>query len=303
MDENLTNGDRFVRSYLCQKNPVYSSNRGAKIDSWKSVRVQRHFDELENGWNKNCDLSTITETMSQLLHEIDLKLNYDLTAKKRQTFLDIGAATGGFSFYLLNFERIAHKGYGITLPVEKGGYEMLLEPSPYYEFMYADIVEDFDTIVMSFEANKRMFSLCICDANLTDKSKKEDGEKRKELLVYQLKLALMFLENSGDLLIKLSSSASAFNISILVLLNTIFDITRAVKPQTCHRVRSSYYLFCSNFNKDKYNKNFDLDRYREDSIDFEKINVLNTRVIDLFGKSLAHVWNLQKKALNEFRRR
>lgn len=297
--ENLTNGDRFVQGYLVQKCPIYSKNKSLKYDVWKSKKAQKHFEELEKGWVENYDMNNITETMRNLIAEIDKRLNFRITERKRR-FLDIGAATGGFSTYLLNSERFYNSGFGISLPVEKGGYEMLLEPPISYEFIYADIVDEFDSIYARLETNNKIFNLVLCDATLP--SNIEDMKKRKELLDFQLKLGLSFLEPGGDLLIKLSSSAYAFNVSIMVLLNNIFLETFAVKPITAHKIRSSFYLYCSGFNKELYLKWFNLNRYGEDSIDTERIDVLNTKVLDVYAKNLIPIWKLQAEQLFEFRK-
>lgn len=295
----LTSGDRFIQGYLCQKNKSYSNNRSAKLDMWNSKKAQKHFEELKNGWDENCDEVSITETMSSLLEEIDNKIGNKIVCTRRR-FLDVGSATGGFSYFMLNFEQLIHTGFGITLPVEKGGYEMLLEPCKYYDFMYADIVEDYEIICDKFNMDKRTFNLALCDATLVGDEK--DPKKRKELLTYQLKLALKFLEQNGDLLIKLSSNVSAFNISVLTLLNIIFENTRIVKPIICHKIRSSYYLFCSKFKKQYYDVTFDLSRSSEDSIDSKKIDVLNHKLIDIYAANLAPLWDAQTKCLIEFRK-
>lgn len=149
----ITQQDKKLQSYWCQKSTPFTKNMDTKMKMWNDRKAQKYFEDLKNGWREETDDQLILNTMRTLLKDINERADF-LLSSKTSRFLDIGAACGGFSRYMLD---MGHYGIGITLPIENGGHEMLIDEPERYETIYHDITESLPHL-------DGCFDFVLCDA-------------------------------------------------------------------------------------------------------------------------------------------
>lgn len=242
-----TRGDKRIHSYWCQKNDVFSKNIDWKNKIWRNKDCQKYFEELKEGWRAETNEELILQTMQNVLKDVDDKAGFRIS-RKQGRFLDVGAACGGFSSYMLAH---GHGGVALTLPEDFGGHKMLVEDSDNFETKYIDITQEpFDLDL------GEKFDTILCDAtflgsykNATSMKEEYDEEKwikgQFKVMVAQIAIALKHARRGTNIVMKLTCKPQAFMMSIILLMQLLFNGKCApIKPTVCHKVRSSFYLVC-----------------------------------------------------------
>jgi adenosine deaminase len=189
--------------------------------------------------------------------------------EKYSTFLDICSNPNTHTLYVLDSNPDI-KGTGISLQIEKGGYEPSKEISTYsnrYNIIYFDLLNDnFDTL----PTNKVDYvtSECFVRHNIKNKgvSFEDVVQLNNQLQNKSLKLLSLKLKPKSDALILLPFHFDPivfFN--YLYVLEQMFDKITLYKSPTYQPNLSIVYIYCQSFNP-----NFDLDLLTANKILFDK---------------------------------
>jgi len=174
--------------------------------------------------------------------------------------LDICMAPGGYTASALKYNPGA-KTYGISLPVNAGGHEVLLRdlPSGKSTILYLDVTmlaAEFGTDVIptthpnpeSFLMDRpflgQRFDLVFCDGQVLRTHERPEYREQLEprrLTVSQLIFALQRIRTGGTL-IMLLHKVERWQTTELLYLFSHFSAVRLWKPKKKHATRSSFYM-------------------------------------------------------------
>ncbi|CAD7966850.1 unnamed protein product, partial [Amoebophrya sp. A25] len=155
------------------------------------------------------------------------------------SFLDIGAAPGGASQYLLNMPECAC-GFGMTLPVPDGGFPIAVRSQGRYQIHFGDLLESPDRTWIAETTGP--VHLVFADAQLLKKSRqrhwpRSDQEARTCLLTSQVLNGLWNLAPGGTFVIRLYAYGSDMcrnETRLIFLLMQHFETVRPFKSATYH---------------------------------------------------------------------
>ena len=314
-DRNLMGtADLTLQGVWSARSAIYRNNFQCRARMWGDADAHQYFNRLHTGW-ENTDYNHIVHTMGNIMQEIDTRYNGKLSSRPRH-FLDIGAASGGFSTYFLNQNQATHRhsGVGITLPENQGGHKMLLGDTDVYHVHYTDVTQD--PLTYDIRDVRQPFNLILCDAARLGGVQGETDMKawmnaHQRLTIAQLLIAFRHLDPGGELIVKVSCKTQAFSASVLLLLFRLFG-TRVtlIKPRQAHRCRSSFYIVCSGFPRAEYDRDWKQaledawlhvrnDRHCIlDSVASSKINVLSLESTYTLVRLLEPIWAFQSKAIS-----
>ncbi|KAJ3091095.1 hypothetical protein HK102_001728, partial [Quaeritorhiza haematococci] len=220
------------------------------------------------------------------LEQVDAKTGGTIKAGRFEKFLDLGAAPGGFSRYLLESNPLA-KGVGVTLPAEDGGLPLVIDSSPVlsdptrYKWIARDVTDHPEDIRFDFneqdpaprstsvELVDLVVAGCIyrdhetSDPNRSSPPTRDSTIPRQRLTVSQLLCALLNLSQGGTLVMVSNTKPFLLHIEVLVLLRSLFTQLTPVKPTVLHTVRSSYYLVAAEFDRSKAETDGVFDKLRQ----------------------------------------
>ncbi|CAD7960096.1 unnamed protein product [Amoebophrya sp. A120] len=178
------------------------------------------------------------------------------------TFLDIGAAPGGASQFLLDRSPMSC-GYGFTLPPEWGGFPMGLKNCfGRYQLHLGDLLADPDKV--DLVRCQRAVHLCFADAQLLKQSAgfvngnvRSEQEARTCLITSQVLNGLTNLKENGLFAIRLYAYGSEMcknETQLIFLLMHYFYDVRPWKSAQFHASDLSFYLVCSGFKRQQFAK-------------------------------------------------
>lgn len=171
--------------------------------------------------------------------------------------LDLCMAPGGYTASALKYNPSA-TAFGITLPPEEGGHELLLQSSQ-SSVLYLDITmlakefgvespplthPDHGKFLSERPYLEHAFDLVFCDGQVLRTHQRAEYRERHEALrltVSQLILALQRVRNGGTVIILLHK-LEAWDTAELLHLFQQFSSIQLFKPKQKHAIRSSFYL-------------------------------------------------------------
>jgi len=160
-------------------------------------------------------------------------------------FLDLGCAPGGFAAELLRrFPRA--RGYGVTLPPQRGGQNLFreLRDHPRFRVWHADAETEFPR-----ELARRTFDVVVDDAVATRTSAGSDPapDCADRLSKRTLALALAHLSPGGVLVRRERLDAVVSTMQRLSTLRRTFADWTAIKPASSYALTRTYFLTCSGY--------------------------------------------------------
>ncbi|EPQ53652.1 hypothetical protein GLOTRDRAFT_45291, partial [Gloeophyllum trabeum ATCC 11539] len=198
--------------------------------------------------------------MKKIMREIDNHTG--CIPFRRLDFLDLGCCPGGFSSYILTKNRKA-RGIGVSLPVEEGGHESMLENEfqPRFDLYFADITsfqlgpstidhERFWSLPTPISSGR--FDLVIVDGHQlrTQVSEYAAPWDIDRLLISQIIIALQTVRPGGTIIIKLTHPESIMTAKVLFLLESLSKRLSTYKPRTMHTKRGSFYAVARGLGKE-----------------------------------------------------
>eukprot|EP00929_Paragymnodinium_shiwhaense_P094080 TRINITY_DN544_c0_g1_i1.p1 TRINITY_DN544_c0_g1~~TRINITY_DN544_c0_g1_i1.p1 ORF type:complete len:544 (+),score=123.58 TRINITY_DN544_c0_g1_i1:131-1762(+) len=182
-------------------------------------------------------------------------------------FLDLGCAPGGFSSFLLDDPR-CKAGFGVTLPSLSGGFPVRVR-RPNFFLQQGDLFEIGFNDLLASKVN-----VCICDAqylrnNISWDDKYKGVRCRSKqhgvwaLLCKQMWLGLSKLETGGIIIFRFgwrdpgdhcpaTRWYKKMTVRLFTILHDLFDEVRDVKSDYFNALQSSFYVACTNFDREKF---------------------------------------------------
>lgn len=191
----------------------------------------------------------------------------DRTEIEELEVLDICMAPGGYSASALRYNERA-KVYGLSLPEEEGGHEILLpnwQEDPRVQVHLLDVTMldaelgypnllPFDHPWAPYFSNFRpypgqKFDLIFCDGQVLRTHDRAVGSKfeASRLTTAQLILAFQKIRKGGTIVMLLHGLNKPHNVNLLEGFSEISEID-VFKPSRSHADRSSFYLVAKNLN-------------------------------------------------------
>ncbi|RKF61078.1 putative s-adenosyl-l-methionine-dependent methyltransferase [Erysiphe neolycopersici] len=203
--------------------------------------------------------------MVQIAEEMHLASNIFYVQKKNRVdfrILDICMAPGGYTAAVLKFLPFA-KCFCLTLPLEKGGHDILIDKSRLEGLKLLDITllikEYSDKLVPHNYPGKSDFSnlrpfhchkfdLIFCDGMVLRTHSRPEWREDTEatrLLLSQLILSMQRLRSGGTIVILLHKVENWESILTIKAFSAFSDI-QLFKPVKKHNTRSSFYMIAKN---------------------------------------------------------
>lgn len=245
--------------------------------------IDEFFRQLKTRGNNKPDSAhrwTFYNGMKEINQRVD-RFSFDTDQVK--CFLDLGAAPGGFSWWLLEKNPSA-KGLGITLPPESGGFSMGFEANDRYNFIYKDVLQDPEKIWsqnMVDEVAEPQFDLCIAGcmfrwAGMQEPDSEEEkialSQTRQVLRYSQLLSALLNLQDRGTLILVSKAKPQLSQVEMTCGLKSCFEHIYPIKPERVHAVRSSYYLVGVGYQREKAVETKLIEKLRDASKNLKNIS-------------------------------
>ncbi|KAJ3121750.1 hypothetical protein HK100_012247 [Physocladia obscura] len=240
-EEKAKLGSNALNDSLFERNKPVPSSQIAHLNTQHTARF---FERMQ---------SVIQEVV------IESRLSAALQTLKEFRFLDIGAAPGAFSQWLISAFPQA-SGFGISLPRSRGGHLFMAEcaNSPRYAVNFVDILstEFYKTHkARNTNNNNAQYNLIIADCLYLDEKPwtlpsgpikpgtfHENHSLGYNLLtITQIHMALTSLVENGYFIMRVSSNGSVPTTATLLALSPFFKSCKVIKPTTSHQLRSSCY--------------------------------------------------------------
>ncbi|KAF5347521.1 hypothetical protein D9758_014516 [Tetrapyrgos nigripes] len=184
-------------------------------------------------------------------------------------FLDVGCCPGGFSSYLLSHYPLS-QGTGISLPVGKGGHELLLEEDlrSRFNLIWADITlfdlrnenrfipHGWNQSIFTpfpFPPDHNGFGLVILDGHPLRTQASATGGSQDvhalgdRLLISSLIFGMFSIRNGGTIIMKLSMPDRKITAQMMYLFDILAEDIRTWKPVNIHAIQSTFYVIARNF--------------------------------------------------------
>ncbi|KAI9098821.1 hypothetical protein DFS34DRAFT_649524 [Phlyctochytrium arcticum] len=271
----------FFHENLYRRSPLLRSLHLLKDEFEKDENVERMFQKnratsvhtMSPAASKDSALSSrFADQFKGAMNEIDRQAAGRL--KNRITrFLDLGAAPGGFSKWILE-ENEGATGMAVTLSPEMDGLPMVLEGAlsdpTRYRSTYRDVTDrpmdisfirpsESDPPTEADYVPQPACDLVIAGSIYRDHSTADPsrtspppirGRSRQQLAISQILTALANLMEGGTMIVVSNMKPLLYNLEILCFLHPLFEQLIPVKPTGVHTIRSSYYLVALGFKRE-----------------------------------------------------
>ena len=179
--------------------------------------------------------------------------------------LDLCMAPGGYTASALKYNSAA-AAYGITLPPDEGGHELLLL-HPQSQVLFLDITmlaaefgveappsthPDYAKFLNTRPYIEHQFQLVFCDGQVLRTHRRGEYREPREALrltVSQLIMSLQRIRPGGTLIMLLHKIEAWDTIELLHIFSS-FSAIELFKPERKHAARSSFYLIARNVQPD-----------------------------------------------------
>jgi hypothetical protein len=239
-------------------------------------------------------------------------------------------APGGYTASALAYNPGA-TAYGVTLPPDQGGHEILFRSSK-STVMLLDITmlarefgveepssthPDYASFLQDRPYLEHRFELVFCDGQVLRQHQRHEYREKQEglrLLVSQLILALQRIRNGGTLIMLLHKMDAWDTVELLYEFSH-FSTIQVFKPKKKHAIRSSFYLIAKDVKPDSDAAQAAIGRWKmawsratfgseagtDDRVMVDCHHV--ERVLDQFGSKLVELglplWDIQAEALSK----
>ncbi|EEQ28917.1 hypothetical protein McanMca71_001022 [Microsporum canis] len=267
--EDEEKDSEILDSYLQERSPAFNALRAVQKAVWQSPAADEHFLKQR----ERADSATPTlkkyffRTMRAIGDQLQAAKHIIPPPGETKGFkvLDICMAPGGYSATALRYNK--HSSiYGLSLPEEEGGHEMLLQnwqKDPRFDVRLMDITmlsTEFgspdllpaDNPLASQFSSCRPFDgleadLVFCDGQVLRTHERAVGSKfeASRLTSAQLILALQRIKKGGTMVMLLHRVNNPRNVKLLHAFSQFAEID-LFKPTPSHAARNSFYLVAKN---------------------------------------------------------
>ncbi|KAH0032293.1 NAD(P)-binding protein, partial [Aureobasidium melanogenum] len=282
-----------------------------QLRGWKSKKADRYFaDQRHSADHAN---EKLQRRFFSIMVEIGKELNEATTAFKldpHSNVLDFCMAPGGFVKCVLNLNPDAQVD-AFSLPQEQGGHRVLLRnwaTDERISIRWIDITmfaeemghledeynrTDWKSSAQKWPYRTERYDLIVCDGQVL---RTHQGQELKEsvepvrLTCAQLYLGLKRIRPGGTLVVLLHRINTPRNFRIIHLFHK-FSQVQLYKPDTSHKMKSSFYLVAKNVRPDER-------AYAEAMAHFKQLWDHATYGIDNESQAeFSTEWELSKKSL------
>jgi len=189
--------------------------------------------------------------MKGLFLEIDVNLKC-VPVQGSLDFMDLGCCPGGFSSYILS-KNISANGTGVSLPVDDGGHQFLLEEHhrsrfhlystnlTYYQ-LGPSIIDDDRLQTIPSQISEHSFDFVLLDGHQLRTQASALPWDSDRLFISQLILGLQSVKERGTIIMKLPMPHKPIAARILYLFHTISSQLLRWKPRSMHANRGTFYM-------------------------------------------------------------
>ncbi|KIY51592.1 hypothetical protein FISHEDRAFT_36728, partial [Fistulina hepatica ATCC 64428] len=198
-------------------------------------------------------------SMKAVIGEIDEAFGRTIIPQSTQLrFLDVGCCPGGFSSYILS-QYPSTLGTGLSLPVEWGGHEFLLEDNlrERYALIWGDVTQYqlgpqilWKSNLHPFPFNPEYepgFHLVILDGHPLRSRDVNVHLRGDHLLISQLIIGMSTISQSGTVIMKLSKPERVITSQMLYMLDILCADIRTWKPTCMHAIQETFYVIARGF--------------------------------------------------------
>lgn len=187
--------------------------------------------------------------LSELINYLNIKLPA-MSDEKEMKFLDLCAAPGGYSMYLVSKYKVS--GYAISL--DEGG---LTYHSDFPEDKVQKIWGSKGTGNLLDYENKidlpSKVSFVFADGAVHREAKYDHLKEQTcfKLFCAEVYQALRFLEEDGFFICKFFNLLSRPSQDLLILITHVFSTVKLIKPPHSRSINNEVYLYCNNYKRDE----------------------------------------------------
>lgn len=275
-----------ARRWFYDQSDIFKRLQHAKKQFGDKPEVENMFNQHRAN---NVDKKVGTKFADQFyvcMDDINETAGSLLTNDSVKAYLDLGCSPGGFSTWVMANNRECRQsllhgyprlfantlgrtadslGLGITLPEEKGGLPLVSHPDGDYQVSFLDItqLDEARKIITTRHPKGVDLVMAACIYRDTETAlPRVDGKPpiesrtppgaRTILSLSQIILALDHLQDEGHFVFVLSNKPDPATIQVLVFLRSLFKSIVPCKGKNLHGIRSSFYLFCDQFDRAAY---------------------------------------------------
>ncbi|KAL5354158.1 hypothetical protein ACLOAV_000243 [Pseudogymnoascus australis] len=328
----------ILNEFFAQNEPAFRKLSAIREKGWQNPRGDDYFkrqrqvadgakDKMAAGFYR------MMQEIGDEMHERTRCLSPQPNSGGNMNILDICMAPGGYTASALKYNPRA-TAFGISLPPEQGGHEVLL-PRNRSTILFLDVTMlakeyGLETIPpthpdpTSFLDERpyfnQTFQLIFCDGQVLRTHERPDYREHYEarrLTVSQLILALQRIRAGGTIVVLLHKIEAWENFQLLYRFSG-FSSIQVFKPVKKHSKRSSFYLVASGVHPDSDAAKLAVEEWKQVWRDatFGGENGTGDRgstadedhvrlVLDQFGSQFAElarpIWEIQEKALNSWK--
>ncbi|KAN0072407.1 hypothetical protein V8E54_009336 [Elaphomyces granulatus] len=261
--------NKVVEDFLLEHSPTFKELLALRNKGWENPNGDDFFKKQRKNADQGDRKSKryFFEMMKRMAGEMNnaTEALVDLRAQEGAwKLLDLCMAPGGFSQFLLELHPTG-KVCGISLPLSKGGHQMLLnlrDPRVTVEFLDITMLS---SEMFSPEAgittippghpdagdfldvrpyHSEVFDLVICDGQVLRTHERlayREPVEHTRLLMSQLAIGLSRIKPGGSMIVLLHKVDHWDSLTLLETFNE-FSRIQLFKPEKCHAIRSSFYL-------------------------------------------------------------
>ncbi|KAI0187059.1 hypothetical protein EV127DRAFT_370076 [Xylaria flabelliformis] len=256
-----------IKLYLLERVPEFRALAEAREKGWKNPAADQYFakqrDNADNySDNRDRYFFKMMKDIGQEIHRVTGVFNTKTTDDGPPKILDMCMAPGAFLDVAMEHNPEAH-AQAFSLPLEKGGYRVQIQPHPNIAIKFVDITmlaadmgldaipqehpeaQDFLTRNLSPEDT---FDIVICDGQVLRTHPRPAYRETREtarLMLTQLAIGLEHLKPGGTMLVLLHK-VEAWRCVLILRAFCGFSDVRLFKQRGAHAKRSSCYMIASN---------------------------------------------------------
>ncbi|KAK5658949.1 hypothetical protein OQA88_1767 [Cercophora sp. LCS_1] len=261
--------------FLRERIPEYRELIELREEGWANPTADDHFErERANADHASSQGKERFYTMTcNIGNELDRAtggaLTFNLPKHQRLAVLDLGMAPGGFTTAALTHNRFV-SAYGISLPVNMGGYEIRMPrwrtDQRIVSIRFLDITMlatemgvDIETEIPATHPDAgrflderpfldQTFDLVFCGGTVVrnhERSEYREGCERTRLVTSQLVLAFNRIRPGGTLVLVMRRADSEVSVEMMHRFSKFADI-QLFKPGKAHARKSSFYMVAQN---------------------------------------------------------
>jgi len=216
--------------------------------------------------------------------------NFNLSNININLFVDVCSAPGLYSSILLN-KYPKTQGIGITLPVDEGGVEFIIDDKRFKK-VYKNILDK----KYRLELPKKIdFGMGSCVSYIVYKDKSMHN-LNIELIIKSLYLLLPNLNKGGSIIINMTMSNIYIAFNIISFFMDNFERIKIWKSKTVWETKNTFYLFGYGFNGNQ-NINIDInniyDKIKNSKDDIYKKYIGSSKHYEYINKLMRNIYYIR----------